>query len=84
MEPANFDGTNATMGPPNGMTDDQCGTIFAQMTTLNLIGGPMPCTITCWKPSRAELDEIERTGRVWLTVLGHGMPPVILGAEKPS
>ena len=39
--------------------------------------------ISCWKPSREELEEIQRTGRVWLTVLGSMMPPVHLGSESP-
>jgi len=84
VDPANFEGSNAIMEPPGGMTDDECGTIFAKLTHVLLANGEWhPCTVTCWKPNRAEMDEIERTGRVWLTILGHGMPPVILGAVEP-
>lgn len=32
----------------------------------------------------AELDEVNRTGKVWLTVYGASMPPVILDGIKPE
>jgi hypothetical protein len=61
------------------MSEDQVETIQVQ---LGQLGDGSLVTVACFKPTRAELDEIERTGRIWLTMLGHGMPPVILGAVK--
>ena len=78
MEPCFFDEANLTMAPPDGMTEDQVQTIRVQRAEVD----GMPVVISCFKPTQDELDEIQRTGRVWLTVLGHAMPPVILGAVK--
>ena len=39
-------------------------------------------SISCWKLTEAELDEVKRTGVVWLHVWG-GHPPVSLAGESP-
>ena len=41
-----------------------------------------PVVISCWKLTKEELDLINKTGRVYLTVLGETMPPVALDVEK--
>lgn len=38
--------------------------------------------ISRWRLSPAELEEIQRTGCVYLEVMGHGMPPVFIGSES--
>lgn len=42
------------------------------------------CVISCWKMTREELQTIQKTGRVWLVVLGQTMPPVMILGEKPQ
>lgn len=39
--------------------------------------------ISCWELEPGELEEIQRTGRIWLSVIGHIHPPVNITAEKP-
>ena len=39
--------------------------------------------ISCWEMSAAEIAEIQRTGKVWLHVLGSGHPPVAVMGHAP-
>jgi len=39
--------------------------------------------ISCWRLTRAEITEIERTGHVWLHVFGGSHPPVAISGIKP-
>lgn len=42
-----------------------------------------PCLISCWRLTKPEIEEIARTGVVWLTVLGPSQPPVAVAAMSP-
>jgi hypothetical protein len=72
MEPAGFDESNVVLDKPPGMTHEEC-------QALQVFRGQdetgSPVVVSCWKVTQAELDEINRTGRVWLTIHGHTMPP---------
>lgn len=39
--------------------------------------------ISCWQLTDKEIDEVQRTKIVWLSVMGLQQPPVWLGAETP-
>jgi hypothetical protein len=39
--------------------------------------------ISCWQLTTEEIAEIARTGKVWLRVLGTGMPPIAIQASSP-
>lgn len=81
MEASNFDQSNITMEPPDGVSCDEVMPISAFMGE-NASGQRV--TITCWKITKEELEELHRNGgRVWLTILGLGMPPVTLTTENP-
>ena len=75
-----FDEDNAVLGPPVGCTDQE-------VYSLSVFRGPnsagVPVVISCWKPTKEELAEINRTGRVWLVVQGETMPPVHLDGISP-
>lgn len=72
MVPSGFDQADTVLDAPEGMAPDEC-------ESLNVWRGSdqegRPIVISCWKPTREELDEINRTGRVWLFIWGHTMPP---------
>ena len=40
-------------------------------------------TISCWELSDEEVEEIVRTRRVWIGVLGSGHPPVYATGTSP-
>lgn len=75
MLPCNFDESNITLGPPEGMTEDEVHSLRAYKGFGQVI--------TCWKPTVEELLEIQQTGRVWLRVMGDTMPPAALSGLNP-
>lgn len=80
MEACAFDEENHIFDPPKGISNEDCNSISA------FIGNDVegrPITITCWRISKEELEELKKTGRIWLWIFGHGMPPVALGTQHP-
>lgn len=80
MVPASFEESNCVLGRPAELNDDEC-TCLSVLMTETVSGTPV--VISCHKLTTGELEEIQRTGRVWLTVIGQGMPPVVLNGIKP-
>lgn len=79
MIPASFEESETYLGAPPGMESDCDPLSIARRVTED----GHPVVISCWKPTREELEEIQRTGRVWLMVWGQTMPPVALVGTKP-
>lgn len=79
MLPASFDESNCVIDKPESMTRDECGALSAWQGTVDGI----PVLISYWKLTAEELEEVKRTGRVWLWVWGHSMPPVSMTGESP-
>lgn len=80
MVPASFDEANVVLGKPPNMGPDTCDPLTVLRTT-NV--NDLPVVISCWKMTPAEMEEVQRTGRVWLVVVGHTMPPVAIDGCKP-
>jgi hypothetical protein len=80
MISASFAEANAVLGPPEGMTDEQ-------VQYLNVYRGEdaegASVVISCWKMTIEEMEEFQRTGRIWLHVMGLTMQPVHLSANNP-
>ena len=80
MFPVAFDEANLVLDKPPGMSREEC-------EPLNVYQGEMPdggpVLISCWKLTREELEEINRTGRVWLLVYSSTTFPVALTGIKP-
>ncbi len=69
-----FKGANRRFLPPPG--DD--GTVTELATFVN-----GHAIVSCWELDAAELDEVNRTGRVFLSVLsGRTLFPVFVGSES--
>lgn len=68
-------GVSTVLGPPKGMDE-------TQVSRLPVFSNGVDC-VSCWQLSPEELDEVKRTGRVFLLVTGMGgtMPPVYVGGE---
>ena len=80
MFPTAFKEENGVLNPPAGMSLDEC-------TPLSIWRGEVETgsnvVISCWKPTKEELDEIIKTGRVWLIIWGQTMPPAVVGGISP-
>lgn len=81
MIATSFDESNEVLGRPPGMTGEQCDPLSVRRGFNE--GDGLPLVVSCWKPTKEELEEINRTGRMWLVVCGVTMPPVVLMGHKP-
>ena len=80
MFPSGFAEENGVLGAPAGMTPDECEPLSV-WRGANDLGAAV--VVSCWKVTPEELREIEKTGRVWLVVLGQTMPPVVVLGTSP-
>jgi hypothetical protein len=49
------------------------------------LAGPdgQPQIATCWEFTDVELEEILKTGKVWVSIVGQGLPPILVTGNKP-
>lgn len=76
--PCSFDESNGVLGKPPEMTDDQC----SPLSVCHIMTQSGPAVLSCWKLTGDELEEIIRTKRIWLLVMGRTMPPVCVDGNK--
>lgn len=79
-----FDESNMALSPPEGVSEDEVYSLSVLKTIILSNNEPQPVVISCWKVSQEELDEIIRTKRIWLLVMGKTMPPVCVEGIKPE
>ena len=67
------------------MTDEQCSDlcVWKGQAPVDDQGTMYPVIISCWQLSKEDLDEIQKTGKIWLSITGNGMPPVSVFTENP-
>lgn len=80
MQPIEFKEQNKVFTKPESMTDEQCQSLPVWMGKDTQ---GVPNIISCWEVTPQELLKINETGKIWLSVCGSGMPPVLLMAENP-
>ena len=80
-EPINFPGANIRMNAPEGQ-EDKVSDIVAYEGGCNC-GGCASQVITCWRLRPEELEQVKKTGVVWLYISGSAMPPAYIGTENP-
>jgi len=85
MLPVSFPEQNKVYLKPEGWTDEQCSDlpVWQGAAPIDEAGNTAPVIISCWQFSKEDLDEIQKTGRVWLSVTGSSQPPVSLFTENP-
>jgi hypothetical protein len=85
MLPTSFPESNFVYTKPKDWTDEQCMDlpVWKGPVPIDDAGATAPTIISCWKLSKEDLEEINRTGCVWLLITGTGMPPVSVAAENP-
>jgi hypothetical protein len=85
MLPTDFAERNFVFSKPTDMTDEQCSDlpVWKGDAPIDGAGNTMPVIISRWQLSKEDLEEIQRTGCIWLSITGRGMPPVYLQTESP-
>jgi hypothetical protein len=66
-EPVGFDGSNHLYLAPDGMPQEEC-------CDLPVFSDDEQ-TVSCWRLTKEELEEVNRTGVVWLSILSHVIYP---------
>jgi len=76
VKPVHFPEANRLLGPPLGVSRDECGDLH----TFNANGVSVSCWAMTWRDRLRALV----TGRVWLHVWsGPTQPPVAVSTETP-
>lgn len=85
MLPVDFPQRNFVYTKPKDWTDEQCSDlpVWKGDAPIDDKGNTSPTIISCWKLSKEDIEEIQRTGVVFLSISGTGMPPVSLFTENP-
>ena len=79
MESIEHPSNNAVLGAPAGW-DQSALPCDALAVTRDVVDG-VPCVVSFWKPSDAELATLQAGGSVALWVVGETMRPVSLTVE---
>jgi hypothetical protein len=77
MEPIKFKGANVVYGAEQPEY---------QPLPAQQVPGPSGQIITCWEMSPAEIEMVQETGKIWLSMLTFHQPlqPVHLSVVKPD
>lgn len=76
IDPIPFSQSNRCLKPPEGAE--------ARCSELDIYVHPdSPEMLSKWKLSQDEIDNINRTGVIWLWVMGTRHPPVVLTTKDP-
>ncbi len=79
MIPTRIDGCTRVLGAPAGWTPETSGPCVG-LPIRDEVNGDVPCMVSSWEPTPAELRAIASGGKVYLRVLGAGHPPVMVFA----
>lgn len=77
--PCSFEESNGVLGRPAAMSDDECG----PLAVAHCVQDGYPVVVSCFKLTAEELAEVNRTGRIWLGIVGETMPPAWVSGHKP-
>jgi len=80
MIPTSFDEANSVLGPPKGVDLDKCEVLSVWR---GFDTDKKSIVLSCWKLTKVELEEFNRTGRIWLWIWGQTMPPASLSVTSP-
>jgi len=77
--PTSFAESNGVLDKPEDMDRAACEALAICRADQEGV----PVIISCWKMSKEELDEVNKTGRVWLVLAGNTMAPAFLTGVSP-
>lgn len=75
MKPIKFKEQNINFTAPQGMTEEECGTLPAYSHESGIL--------SCWEMTFRERLKVLFTGRVWFDIMARSQPPIWLGVDKP-
>jgi len=89
MQSVDFEGSNRTLGKPEGMTEEQCRALPIRDIEQIIINPEtnestkIPFVVSCWCLTLVEIEELVRTGVLWVGINGYTQPPIFITTVKP-
>lgn len=84
MNGISFPQQTTIYGKPAGWKDEDCyGLPVNQGFFLNSEGNKVPTLTSCWEFTDAEFEQLAKTRKLYLNIVGFGMPPVSLQVDNP-
>ena len=82
MKPTSFPESNQVLGAGgNPNTEDL---VIAVCLNEELSGGQkIPFIVSRWKLSPEELQKVQETGEIWISIMGTSMPPILPMVNHP-
>lgn len=80
LVPTSFPEENIRLDAPSELSSEQCESLTAYQGFQE---DGMPVTVTCWKFTREDLEQLHKTGRLWLVYAGHEVSPIYPTTESP-
>jgi hypothetical protein len=85
MLAVDFPESNETLIKPPKLKDEQCASLRVWKGTgpIDEAGTIAPLIVSVWKLTREDIEEIQRTGTVYMICAAISQPPVSLQTENP-
>lgn len=77
-KPVRFPDQSHVFRPPQSMEEGECG----ELPAIACVLGDNVTYMSCWKLTPEELEEVQRTGVVWIGAVSM-QPPLIVAGIKP-
>ncbi|MFW2829908.1 hypothetical protein [Sphingomonas sp. ID0503] len=78
-----IEGYHVVLGAPAGWTPETSGPCLG-LPIRREMNGDMPCMVSAWEPTVAELAALQAGAKVYLRVLGSAHPPVMIYVGDPA
>ena len=75
MPAEDFEQSNITIGPPKGMSEDECQSLRARVDETGIT--------SCWEVTDEQLEAIRKNRKIYMHVYGMGHPMVCMCAVDP-
>jgi hypothetical protein len=81
----NFPEKNLVYQKPEGWTDEQCSdlNVWKGDVAIDDEGNKATTIISCWQPSKEDIEAILAGKPIWLFITSSDQPPVSLSTEYP-
>lgn len=84
MLPADFPQSNYVYEKPNNVSDELCVNLPAWKGVAENDGDDsLPIIISCWRFNKEDLETIQRTGQIWISIMSDNLPPIALQTVNP-
>lgn len=83
MIPVRISGCTRSLGAPPGWRPETSGDCCG-LPIRDEMNGDVPCMVSAWEPTQAELSALNAGAKVHLRVVGSGHPPVFVSVGDPA